>query len=232
MTQLTDLHHQVLDALGASIVRGDHPAGTVWRLDELERTHQVSRTVVREAIRVLESMGVVESRRRVGIIVRSRESWRVFDPMIIRWRLSGDDRLQQLATLSQLRAAIEPAAAALAAMHATAGQCGALTAAVIGMSITGQEGDLDAYLDHDIMFHRVVLQASGNDMFAAIADTVAEVLAGRTHHDLMPTRPEVSAIRLHGDVAESIQLGKPDAAQAAMRAIVDESAEAMRLPVD
>ena len=69
------------------------------------------------------------------------------------------------------------------------------------MSVQAKAGDLEAYLEADVAFHRTLLQASGNEMLAALTTVVAEVLAGRTHHDLMPARPNPVAIRLHGDVA-------------------------------
>jgi DNA-binding FadR family transcriptional regulator len=64
-------------------------------------------------------------------------------------------------------------------------------------------------------------------MFAALTDVVAEVLSGRTHHDLMPSRPEPAAIRLHGDVAEAVSAVDATRAEAAMRAILAEAQEAM-----
>ena len=79
------------------------PASTrrarVLRIDELESRYGVSRTVVREAVRVLEAMHLVESRRRVGVTVRRTEEWNVFDPAVIRWRLAGADRPRQLRSL-------------------------------------------------------------------------------------------------------------------------------------
>ncbi|MGA5703480.1 FadR/GntR family transcriptional regulator [Peterkaempfera bronchialis] len=223
------LYDRVLDQLGLAIVSGETPEGEILRIEQLEETLGVSRSVMREAVRVLESMQLVASRRRVGITVLPRSQWNLFAPRIIRWRLAGPDRMAQLASLSQLRCGIEPVAAALAATRCTPEQCGTLTAAVIGMSVTAKRGDLDAYLEHDIAFHRTILEASGNDMFSDLSQVVAEVLAGRTHHNLMPTEPETAAIRLHGDVAEAIQLARPHEAETAMRAIVVESIEAMSL---
>ena len=176
---------------------------------------------------MLESMGLVESRRRVGVTVRPRDAWNVFDPRIIRWRLDGEDREAQLLSLSQLRQGVEPVAAGLAARHATPEQCGALMGAVMQMSVQAKAGDLEAYLEADVAFHRTLLQASGNEMLGALTTVVAEVLAGRTHHDLMPAEPNPVAIRLHGDVAAAVQGGDADAAASAMRAIIDEAASAI-----
>src|SRR6476646_8106776 len=221
------LHGDVLDRLGASIVAGDPGPGGVLRIEQPEERYAVSRSVVREAIRVLESMGLVESRRRVGVTVRPRDAWNVFDPRIIRWRLDGEDREAQLLSLSQLRQGVEPVAAGLAARYATPEQCGALTGAVMQMSVQAKAGDLEAYLEADVAFHRTLLQASGNEMLAALPPAVAEALTARTHHDLMPARPNPVAIRLHADVASAVQAGDADAAATAMRAIIEEATAAM-----
>ncbi|HEY8719951.1 FadR/GntR family transcriptional regulator [Pengzhenrongella sp.] len=221
------LHEQVLSRLGPALVSGEHAEGTVLRIDEIAQSNGVSRTVARDVIKVLESLHLVSTRRSVGVTVRPRGEWNVFDPRLIRWRLAGPDRARQLRSLSELRHGVEPVAAALAATHALPEHIGTLTAAVIGMSVTGRQGDLEAYLEHDTAFHCALLAASGNDMFAALASVVSEVLAGRTHHDLMPEHPEPAAIRLHGDVAQAIASGDASGAERAMRAIVDEATEAM-----
>lgn len=221
------LHADVLDQLGALVTGGELAAGRVLRADELGERFGVSRTVVREAVRVLESMGLVHSRRRVGVTVAPRERWNVHDPRVIRWRLDGPDRDAQLRSLSELRHGVEPVAAALAAARATPEQCGELAGAVMDMAVHGRSGDLDAYLEADVRFHRTLLAASGNEMIAALDGAVAEVLAGRTRHHLMPARPEPAAIRLHGDVAEAVRGGDAAAAETAMRAILTEASTAM-----
>ena len=221
------LHERVLSRLGPAIVAGEPAPGEVLRLEQLEARYGVSRTVVREVVKVLESMHVVTSRRRVGVTVRPREEWNLFDPRMIRWRLAGADRMGQLSSLSQLRSAVEPVAAALAARQATPEHCGRLTSAVIGMSVSARKGDLEEYLRHDIAFHQAVLEGSGNEMFAGLTQVVSEVLSGRTHHHLMPAHPEPEAIRLHAEVADAIQAGDAARAETAMRGIVQEAIEAM-----
>ncbi|MGH3495736.1 MAG: FadR/GntR family transcriptional regulator, partial [Sciscionella sp.] len=169
-----DLHETVLDALGQRVVTGDIPEGTVLRLAELEAQFEVSRGVVREAVRVLESMQVVRSRRRVGVCVLPQAQWDPYAPRVIRWRLAGPQRLRQLNWINELRSAIEPVAAKLAAQRATPEQCGLLTGAVIGMTASARAGDLETYLQHDQQFHRTVLAGSGNPMFRGLAAAVEE----------------------------------------------------------
>src|SRR5690349_18013824 len=222
------LHASVLDALGRQVVSGELAAGTVLRIDELDERYGVSRSVVREAVRVLDSMGLVEARKRLGVRVLPSSAWNVFDPRVIRWRLDGPGREEQLLSLGELRRGVEPVAAELAAAHATPEQCGAMLGAVVQMAVHAKSGDLEAYLQADQLFHATLLAASGNEMLAALAGVVGEVLAGRTHHDLMPATPNPVAVRLHGDVAEAVQSGDSAAASAAMNAIIAEASDALR----
>ena len=107
---------------------------------------------------------------------------------MIRWRLAGAGRSTHLHELSQLRAAVEPASAALAADHATAEQRREVVR-LAELEVTGAAGDLRTFLEHDIAFHRLLLEASGNVMFAGLGEVVEEVLRGRTDHHLMPPGP-------------------------------------------
>ncbi|MCC5035155.1 FadR family transcriptional regulator [Streptomyces sp. WAC 00631] len=213
------LHAKLLATLGPAIASGEYPPGTVLRTDQLEQRFDVSRTVVREAVRVLESMRLVESRRRVGVTVRPTEEWNVFDPQVIRWRLAGTDRPRQLRSLTVLRSAVEPVAAGLAARLATAEQCAELTGHALGMVATSRGGQLESYLVHDVAFHRVVLRASGNEMFAKLGDVVAEVLTGRTQHRVMFSDPDPAAVTLHVQVAEAVRARDEERAERLTREI-------------
>ncbi len=221
------LHGNLLTALGTAIVSGEYPPGQVITLDGVSAQHRLSRSVAREVIRVLESMGMVESRRRVGITIQPAEKWNVFDPRLIRWRLEAGDRAAQLVSLSELRRGFEPAAAALAARRADPHQCRIMAAAVSDMVVHGRSGDLESYLLADKIFHQTLLEASGNEMFRALNGVVSEVLTGRTHHGMMPATPNPAAIELHDEVARAIRMRDEAAAERAMRAIIDEAASAV-----
>ncbi|WP_121746054.1 FadR/GntR family transcriptional regulator [Streptomyces sp. E2N166] len=213
------LHGRVLDTLGPAITAGDYPAGSVLRTDELAQRFEVSRSVMREAVRVLESMHLVESRRRVGVTVLPECEWNVYDPQVIRWRLAGSERPRQLRSLTVLRSAVEPVAAGLAARHATSEQCAELTECALGMVANSRGHRLEEYLFHDVAFHRVILTASGNEMFARLGGVVAEVLAGRTHHDVMFEDPDPAAVTLHVQVAEAVRARDAERAERLTREI-------------
>ncbi|MET8686410.1 FCD domain-containing protein [Streptomyces atriruber] len=217
--QARGLHSRVLESLGPAITAGEYPPGSVLRTDELAQRLEVSRSVMREAVRVLESMHLVASRRRVGVTVLPTEEWNVYDPQVIRWRLAGADRPRQLRSLTVLRSAVEPVAAGLAARYATAAQCAELTECALGMVAHSRGHQLEGYLRHDVAFHRVILNASGNEMFARLGDVVAEVLTGRTAHQVMFEDPDPPAVTLHVKVAEAVREGDAVRAEALTREI-------------
>ncbi|MBT1181061.1 FadR family transcriptional regulator [Bifidobacterium sp. CP2] len=219
------LHDRLLDEWGTAIVDGVIAPGERLPEPELDGENP-SRTVTREATRVLESMGLVTVRRKAGATVNPIREWNMFDPQVVRWRLSGRYRLEALHELSQLRSAIEPLAARLAAAHATSEQWAALTEAAIGMVSHSNHADEPEYLEADSLFHRTLVEASGNLMIADLADVVA-TLEGRTQHELMPKTANQEALDLHSEVAALVRKGDGDGAEAAMRRIVGEADDAI-----
>ena len=148
-----------------------------------------------------------------------QDEWDAYDPALIRWRLGGEGRLHHLQELSQLRAAVEPASAALAAQHADDAQRAEIVRLAEQMETSGAAGDLTTFLEQDVAFHRLLLRASGNAMFQALGDVVEEVLRGRTDHHLMPPTPKPEARRLHHVVADAVAGREPEVARTAMTAI-------------
>lgn len=216
---MSTIYRGVLAELGPRIVDGSLPVGATITLESLCEEYHVSRTIAREVVQVLVSMGLVESRRRTGIRVMPEDRWDAFNPAVIRWRLDGLRRSEHLAELTELRAAVEPAAAALAAMSADDEQRRELVRLAAAMEQTGAAGDLQAFLEQDVAFHRLLLSASRNPMFAGLADVVEEVLRGRTDHHLMPPEPKPEARQLHSMVADAVAQGRPEVARSAMTTI-------------
>ena len=220
------LHDRLLDQWGAAIVDGTIAPGDRLPAPDLD-SQRPSRTVTREVTRVLEAMGLVTVKRKVGATVNPRQLWNIYDPQVIEWRLRGPDRGRTLHELSELRACVEPMAAQLAAGHADQDQWAKLTRAAIDMVANADRADGPDYLRADETFHRTLLEASGNAMFAALGDVIASVLSGRTRHELMPRKADEKALRLHGDVAALIRRGDAEGARHAMDWIVDESDRAV-----
>ena len=220
------LHDRLLDQWGAAIVDGTIAPGDRLPSPDLD-SQRPSRTVTREVTSVLEAMGLVTVKRKVGATVNPCQHWNIYDPQVIEWRLRGPDRGRALHELSELRACVEPMAAQLAAGHADQDQWAKLTRAAIDMVANADRADGPDYLRADETFHRTLLEASGNAMFAALGDVIASVLSGRTRHELMPRKADEKALRLHGDVAALIRRGDAEGARHAMEWIVDESDRAV-----
>lgn len=215
-----NLHESLLNSIGTDIVTGHLEAGTVVRAEELRVRYEVSLSVVREVVRVLESLGMVKPIRRLGLVILSMREWTILDPLVVRWRMAATPALQ-LRSLTELRVAIEPQAAHLAAVHASADAAEEIMGLAARMRTSGRKGDVEAVLEVDIAYHRAVLRAGGNELFASFDSVVAEILRGRTHAGLMPKFPHPEALQWHFDVADAIGNGDPDRAHAAMTKIMD-----------
>jgi DNA-binding FadR family transcriptional regulator len=222
------LHSKVVDVFGLAIVNGDMPPDSTFTIDDLEVQFQVSRSVVRETLRVLESKGMVRSRRRIGIQVLPRDEWSLFDPTIIHWRLESSQMKTQLRSLMELRLAIEPEAGRLAAVRATLDQVSELMGITGQLWAAGQSGNMDAFIDADIRFHRLVLTASQNEMFAQLDSLLGEQLRGRAHLGLMPPEHNPRGLQLHMDVASALQRREAEPAHAALAGIVILAIQEMR----
>ncbi|MCC3268879.1 FCD domain-containing protein [Arthrobacter gengyunqii] len=218
----TVLNGAIIDAIGTDIIAGTLRPGDRLTLEGLQEEFGVSRTVVRDCMRILESMNLVYSKRRVGIVVQDPSHWNVFDSRIIRWRLSGTGRDRQFRTLTELRVAVEPMAAAGAARHAGAAERLALVELAARMRLLGEEGRLEDFLAADIAFHTLLLRSSGNEMFASLIEVVAEVLTGRTHQGRMPDHPREVALQGHERVARAVAEGNSDEAMRQMADLLEE----------
>ena len=218
----TDRRRDVLDSLGRAIVAGEMAPGQSLTLEVIQSQYGVSRTLARDCVHTLESVGVVASRRRVGIVVQPREHWSALAPQLVRWQLQADPHGPKLGALTELRAAIEPVAAAAAARRATEGQRSRLLALAAAIRAKGAAGNVASYLDDDIAFHSLILAASHNDTFTALTDVVAEVLSGRARLTGQVQAPQPEALELHGRVANAIASGDATAAESSMRYLVAE----------
>ncbi|GAA2183176.1 FCD domain-containing protein [Brooklawnia cerclae] len=216
------LHESHSDTLGQEIVDGVLPAGTVLTLETIQDRFGVSRTVAREIVHSLESMNMVMSKRRVGIVVLPQRHWNLFDPNVIRWRLRGPQRELQLRSLIELRMAVEPMAAASAARRASPEARLRLVTLAQSLRSLLLAGDGAGYLDADIEFHSLLLESSGNEMFGALTTAVSAILAGRIELGLVPDAPVTAALNTHVALAEAILRDQPTRAEAAMSELLVE----------
>lgn len=132
------MHRGVARELGIEIVDGAWGVGAARTLEDLQSRFGISRTVAREASRQLEAMGLVVARRRLGLVAQPMSQWNVLDPTLIEWRLRSTQREDQIYTLTQLRLAVEPAAAEGAARFASIQTRAALLATAAELRRTGR----------------------------------------------------------------------------------------------
>jgi DNA-binding FadR family transcriptional regulator len=208
------LHAQVLAAIGEDIVDGRYPVGSVLNQDELIARFAVSRSVLREALRVLQSLGMVEPRQRVGTQVLPRQSWNVMDPQLISWRGHGSEYFVQQRELIELRLGIEPVAARLCAERATAENLAAISAAAAEMAAANDRKDDRGFLNADVAFHSLILRGSGNAVIGHFSGTVEALLRTRTRESRGAiTEYTPSSAHRHNELAAAIDRRDPDAAQ-------------------
>lgn len=216
------LHVAPSRALGIEVIDGVWSEGGARTLEDIQDRFGISRTVAREIAAHLEATGLVRSRRRLGLIAQPAARWNYLHPVLIQWRLRSTQREKQIRSLTQLRLVVEPEAAEGAARNADIHTRARLLPLAAEMRRTGEAGRLTEFMELDIEFHRIILQASGNELFAAMSDLVASVLQGRTELGLMPSQPKPVALAGHEDVADAVFRGDPERARAAMQAILDE----------
>ena len=220
------LHHNISRTLGIEIINGEWKVETSRTLEEIQDRFDVSRTVAREASRQLESLGLIRTRRRLGLTAQAMQQWNVLDARLIDWRLHSTNREAQIYSLTQLRLAVEPASAEGTARSASVHTRAKLLPLASEMRRTGEAGLLTEFLAYDIEFHSLLLRSCGNELFAALADLVAVVLQGRTELGLMPAQPKPEALAGHEAVAEAVFRGDPDGARIAMEGVLQEVHEA------
>lgn len=221
------LHGHVLDVLGQRIVDGAIDPGSVLRPELVADEFGVSRSVVREALRVLQSLGLVEPRQRIGTQVLGIGSWELLAPTVIRWRGASPSYFVQQRELLELRLGVEPVAASLTALAGADGGSGAaggaaeVLAAAEDMLDACARDDSRAYLEADVRFHRALLVGSGNAVFAHFAGTVEALLRTRTSESRDTiTRWTHDAAARHLGVGRAVVAGDAAAASAAAGELV------------
>lgn len=216
---------QLVNDLGSLIVSGRIAPGTVLQLEAEASRWGVSLSVVREAVSVLVSLCLVESRRRLGTTVRPRSEWSHTSPDVIAWKLEDpSQRADQFRWLVELRQALEPSAAGLAAGHRSDEAAARLLVLVQQLDDSAHNSDLPGFLEADTEFHELVFEQSGNPLFSGMAQQMDVVLSARHHFGLMPPTPDLVAVRFHEQVAAAIAQRNADEARAASARIVEHAA--------
>lgn len=221
-----NLTYGMLDALGKAIVTGRFDDAPFPTEADLARQHAVSRSVTREAVKMLTAKGLLTARPRKGTSVQPPASWNLFDPDVLRWLLERKFSLDLLRQFTELRIAIEPAAAALAARAADAEGIAEIQAGFDRMAAAEEEDDDP--LDADIAFHIAILRASANPFYAQFQDVVTTAL--RTSIRFTNRfKGRTASLPQHHAVLAAIEAHQPEQAHAAMSGLI---ADVMTLIAD
>jgi len=207
------LHGQLVQQLGQMIVAGELGSDRPLVPEEIGHRFEVSRTVVRESLRVLEAKGLVSARPNVGTRIRPVQEWNLLDPDVIEWRAQGPLRTDQARELAELRQAFEPLAA-----HLVAERGGALPEPVrarlgeLADMLAESAAAVDAalYARVDAEFHALLLQATDNRMLEHLSVVVygaLEITGVRAGCEALPANA-----RSHEELVEHILAGDGAAA--------------------
>jgi DNA-binding FadR family transcriptional regulator len=211
----SSLTRRIVDVLGRAIVTGQFSRQVPFPVEaELCTRYGVSRTIVREAVKMLTAKGLLRSRRRAGTVVEPEDNWNLLDPDILRWMLEREFSIDLLIDFTEVRMAIEPRAAGLAAHSATGPQRRAILAAIERMR-AAERGEDDA-LEADIAFHQAVLVASNNRFMRQFRDLTEAALRfsiRRTNEYAGVARASTAD---HAQVGDAIIRGEPVRAHALM----------------
>jgi DNA-binding FadR family transcriptional regulator len=214
------LHAQVAREVGLQIIEGEFAPGAVLPNEaDLGMQLGVSRTALREAVKVLAAKGLVEVRRKTGTRVRPQHDWNALDPDVLNWLFSGKGFALGIPDLLELRLIIEPAGARLAAQRATAENLAEIEAALHAM-----ETDLEnsaSSVESDLRFHLAILEATQNTFMRPFGALIQEALRASfklTNHDRAAFEKSLGR---HRDVLEAIRSRDSEAAEAAMRVVLN-----------
>jgi DNA-binding FadR family transcriptional regulator len=216
------LQGRVIDGVGLQIIGGMYAPGMLLpKESELSDEYGVSRTSVREAMRVLAAKGLVDIRQKVGTRVRQPELWNVFDSDLLRWHSEAGRGEEVMRDLVELRQILEPAAARLASGRASMDDLQRIDDALQGM--TTNPSNREAYDHADVEFHLAVYAASHNVLLRQFGAVVADFmyLTFNVQHEATNKTDEiVHDAESHAAVFRAIDRGNGEAAAEAMLSVV------------
>ena len=217
-----NLTYRIAHALGVAIVSGVYSAKNPFPIEaDLCKQYGASRSVLREAVKMLTAKGLLGARPRQGTWVQPEENWNLLDPDVLRWLLERKLSFDLLREFAQVRLAVEPKAAALAAVVATPETKASIKTAIEKMARADK--DDEDLLPFDIGFHVAVLRASGNRFYAQLSGVTETAL-----HFSIRMQDRYKGVRRasvpdHKRIADAILAGDAAAAEEATHALIQEA---------
>jgi DNA-binding FadR family transcriptional regulator len=216
-----NLTYAIVEELGQAVVTQTYGDATPFPIEaQLCKQFGASRTVLREAVKMLTAKGLLSARPRQGTWVEPENRWNLLDPDVLRWLLERKFSLELLAEFTEIRFAIEPAAAALAARNATPEGLARIHRAIERMK-SAAAGEDDP-LESDIAFHVAVLHATGNRFYAQLEDMINAALRISIRLTNSVKGVPQADVDLHKKVLDAIEAGDSNKARAVMETILSE----------
>lgn len=204
----------LFDALGRAIVAGQYCQASLPTEMELARHYRVSHGVIREALKMLAAKGLISAHPRRGTVAEPEEAWNLLDADILRWLMARGISRDLALKFKDVRAAIEPEAAALAARAARPDDHARIEAGMrrVAAARRGRDNAVEA----DVAFHLAILTAAHNPFYSQF-----QGLLGTALRAVAPVPGRLKATASHAAVSEAIRSGDPDRARRHMRDIID-----------
>ena len=219
-------HGRIVRELGMRIVSGEIAVGDRLPPEpQLTAHYEVSRPVLREAVRVLLAKGLVSSKQRAGTTVRPRADWHLLDPDVLFWLIQSQPQSRFVGTLMTVRRIFEPAVAGLAAKQATEAQLRGIEEAFQAMAAAETP---EAHVEPDVAFHCRIAEATNNDLLGYIGNMLS--LALRESIKLSSKLPNTHALSLPRHEAILTALRARDALAAQQASLVQ--LQATRVDLD
>jgi DNA-binding FadR family transcriptional regulator len=211
-------HFTAAEEIGSRILRGDFPPGMLLpnEAEWCQRLH-MSRSAVREAMKMLKAKGLLDSRPKVGTRVEPRERWNLLDRDVLAWYMATPDRNRFLRSVQEMRRIFEPEAAALAAVHHDAHQMAAISTACRDM---GAAATFETRIEADVRFHLAILGAAGNEFLVPFGFLIESALTNVFVYVTRQVGSLQHAQSLHEDIEKAIRRRRPDAARRAVRRLL------------
>lgn len=216
-----NLSQRMVQELGRTIICGEFIDDSLPTEAELCEQFGVSRSAVREAVKMLSAKGLITSKPRQGIRIQPEDQWNIFDPDLLRWVLESKPSLHVLKEFLQVRIAIEPEAAALAARYADPARLEVIEKALEGMRKAEANSKED--LEADIAFHVSILYASNNRFYIRLRDFISTALRVSISHTNPIKGNHEGVVEDHSKVFNAIKNRNPECARQAMLALIDEA---------
>jgi DNA-binding FadR family transcriptional regulator len=221
-----NLTYSIAHNLGVAVVTGVYSTNNPLPIEsELCRQYNASRTVVREAVKMLTAKGLLAARPRLGTRVEPESNWNLLDPDVLGWLLERKFSPALLIEFTEIRLAIEPAAATLAARNAGPAEKAAIQKGIERMQ-AADRGDDDP-LESDIAFHVAVLAATRNRFYTQLAGFTATALRFSIRMTNRYKGVQLASVADHRKVADAISSGRATAAGEAMRKLIQEALDLM-----